>query len=229
MNYLQLCNRVLRRINEVELTSSGFSSTSLQPPQAMVKDAVNDALHDIHTGELQWPFKHSTVTFSCTSGTGQYALSSIASNLAHFDINRFNLTKNIPDSTVLSKVITPITLENYWDNYKENDDNATSAGYGVPDFVYKTQDEKIGITPLPNKAYQISFQYWKKFVELSAYSDEPDVPERYHHVIIDGAMMYAYLYREDYQQSKGQEQKFMKGIQRMRLELIPQTEAFTRA
>ena len=52
--YLTLINNVLRDINEVELTSSSFSSS--RGVQTSVKDFVNRSITDIINSELNWPF-----------------------------------------------------------------------------------------------------------------------------------------------------------------------------
>ena len=52
--YLQLSNELLREMNEVELTSSTFSSSL--GVQTHVKDLVNRAYLDMVNEEPQWPF-----------------------------------------------------------------------------------------------------------------------------------------------------------------------------
>ena len=72
--YLQLCNFVLRSLNEVELTSANFANS--RGVQTAVKDFVNRSINDIYTAELEWPFLHSDTTITTVAGTAEYALSS---------------------------------------------------------------------------------------------------------------------------------------------------------
>ena len=44
--YLVLSNRILRELNEVEMTSSNFSSS--RGIQTAVKDFINKSVHDIY-------------------------------------------------------------------------------------------------------------------------------------------------------------------------------------
>ena len=53
-SYLVLINNVLRDLNEVELTSSTFSSS--RGIQTAVKDYVNRAIDDIINADTEWPF-----------------------------------------------------------------------------------------------------------------------------------------------------------------------------
>ena len=53
--YLDLTNTLIRELNEVELTSSNFSSYSLGI-QKYIKDAINRAYFDICNAEDKWSF-----------------------------------------------------------------------------------------------------------------------------------------------------------------------------
>ena len=66
-SYLVLINNVLRDLNEVELTSSTFSSS--RGIQTAVKDYVNRAIDDIINADTEWPFTVVNKTFTTTAGT----------------------------------------------------------------------------------------------------------------------------------------------------------------
>ena len=51
--FLDLTNRALRRLNEVELSSSDFSSA--RGIQASAKDAINSAILDLNRQQFEWP------------------------------------------------------------------------------------------------------------------------------------------------------------------------------
>ena len=69
--YLTLTNRVLRELNETELTSSTFSSS--RGIQTAVKDFVNKGIHDIYneTGEI--PLLYSRTSQDLTVGDNEYS------------------------------------------------------------------------------------------------------------------------------------------------------------
>jgi hypothetical protein len=81
--YLTLINNVLRDINEVELTSSSFSSS--RGVQTSVKDFVNRSITDIINSELNWPFTRAQGSLDLTSGKQLYAYATIASTLKYLD------------------------------------------------------------------------------------------------------------------------------------------------
>ena len=51
--YLQLTNFVLNELNEVELTSSNF--TSSRGVQTSTKNFINKAINDLYMAEVEWP------------------------------------------------------------------------------------------------------------------------------------------------------------------------------
>ncbi len=92
--YLGLVNRVLQDFNEVQLTSSNFSSAT--GFQAYVKDYVNDALLDIYLwNDVEWPFLWTQKTFTTTIGLGLY---NYDASLAYVDWDTFNILR--PSITV---------------------------------------------------------------------------------------------------------------------------------
>ena len=68
--YLVLSNRILRELNEVELTSTTFSSS--RGIQTAVKDFVNKSIHDIYNEGAELPLLHTTKTQALTTGDGEY-------------------------------------------------------------------------------------------------------------------------------------------------------------
>ena len=70
--YLVLCNRVLNALNEVELTSSNFSSS--RGIQTSVKNFTNRALHDIYNELEELPSLHKETIQVTNAGQGEYAL-----------------------------------------------------------------------------------------------------------------------------------------------------------
>jgi len=70
--YLVLANRVLNDLNEVELTSSTFSSA--RGMQTSVKNFVNRALHDIYNELEELPSLHKESYYYTNAGQREYAL-----------------------------------------------------------------------------------------------------------------------------------------------------------
>ena len=68
--YLTLTNRVLRELNETELTSSTFSSS--RGIQTAIKDFVNKSIHDIYNEAAEIPLLYTRTTQNLTTGDSEY-------------------------------------------------------------------------------------------------------------------------------------------------------------
>jgi len=91
-DYLGLVNDVNRRLNEVELTATNF--TSAVGEYAMVRDSINVAIRYINQHEFAYPFNHSTSTTTLVPGVTRY---SIPTDAKYVDYNTARLKK---DSTI---------------------------------------------------------------------------------------------------------------------------------
>ena len=84
--YLTLTNRVLRELNETELTSSTFSSS--RGIQTAIKDFINKGIHDIYneTGEI--PLLYARTTQDLFVGDNEYDL---PNDLRKVDMDSFSM------------------------------------------------------------------------------------------------------------------------------------------
>ena len=57
--FLNLTNKVLARLNEVQLTTSSF--TTARGIQVQAQNAVNESIRYINQREFNYPFNHATV------------------------------------------------------------------------------------------------------------------------------------------------------------------------
>ena len=197
-NYLGLVNQINRRLNEVELTSSNFATATGFYGQA--KDAVNASIRHINQTEYNWPFNHVTQEDVVTAHTVRYGNPDDAKVI---DVNTFRIKE---DST-LGNDTRKIKILSYEE-------------YSFPTFVFRTPSQEYGLVPPPDKAYTVIYEYYRIPVDMENHDDVPAIPERFMHVITDGAMHYAYLFRGNSQDALIAKEKFEEGIKNMRSLLI---------
>jgi hypothetical protein len=118
--YLTLTNSVLARMNEVQLTSSTF--TSARGIQIQAKNAINEAIRYINQREFNYPFNHSTKTETLVPGTVRYSLPTDAK---HADYNTFRITKDTDLGTSGSS-LTMLNYNEYVDKYISQEDDVTT-------------------------------------------------------------------------------------------------------
>ena len=105
--YLVLTNKVLRELNEVELTSSNFSSS--RGVQTATKDFVNKAINDIYNQVWELPSLYKSTTQATNAGQRTYSLPSTDSpqsgDLAYRNID-WDSFKLIPKELVTNGEFT---------------------------------------------------------------------------------------------------------------------------
>jgi hypothetical protein len=87
--YLDLSNRVLRELNEVEMTSSTFSSS--RGIQTAVKDFINKSVHDIYNESVEIPLLHTSTTQTTYTGDSEYTF---PTDMRRVDFESFFLKPN---------------------------------------------------------------------------------------------------------------------------------------
>ena len=211
-NYVTLVNELLTRLNEVTLATSGSGFTDVRNVQALAKQAVNNSIRNILQTGQEWPFLKTTYTQTLTAGTREY---DFPSNFSRADWQTFYI-KQLSGGTNIPAAMKVISYDEYVQKYRQGDDTGDQTGISAPTLVYQTNEEKFGVTPIPDAAYEIEYVYWSFPADLSAYDDVTVIPDRFKHVIIDGAMMYMMLFRSNEQSAAMHSQKFEQGIDMMR-------------
>ena len=210
--YINLVNELLRRLNEVEISEIDFATT--KNVQSLAKDSINSSIREILQEAQEWPFTLVTYEQTLSVGTKTY---DFPSDYSKADWESFYL-KNT--NTTDPGVLKPLSYEQYLSTRRADDDTSGTGGYTKPLNVYKTQEEKFGVTPVPDVAYVIEYKYWKFPNDLSLSTDVCIIPDRFKHVIIDGAMMYLMHFRSNDQSARLHEDKFRTGIKSMRRLLV---------
>ena len=87
--FLDLTNRTLARLNEVQLTSTSFATA--RGIQVQAKNAVNEAVRYINQREFNYPFNHATETKTLTAGVVRYSIPTSAKTV---DYHTFRIVKD---------------------------------------------------------------------------------------------------------------------------------------
>lgn len=211
MNYLQLCNAVLREINEVEITNV----TSTRGIQTSVADFINKAQRDIINSEVEWPFTVVNQSFTTTAGTAEYDRESDAKTV---DYDSFTIQES---ADTAERKLKYISFDEYLDRRNEADTNPNASARALSEYVYTTPDNKIGLSPVPDAStYTVRYYYYQTTSDMAANTDTPTVPERFHDVIVNRARYYAHMLRSDVQFAQLALRDYTEGLSRMRVELI---------
>jgi len=237
--YLDITNEVLRELNEIPLTSANFATAI--GFQKFVKDAINKSIFDVANQEPQLPFFsaglsgetdpfYGNVTVPSVAGQRWYTLksdsSSITTDYASIDWDDFYITTiNVSGETTpfVSKGLKFLTLADWKRYYRdsENADDADTQAYGEPRFVIKSPDNrKFGLSPLPDKVYNVHFYAFVKPTALSAHGDTIVLPEQYSNVITARTRYYIWQFKESPQQAAFALDDYKKAMRTMKSNLM---------
>lgn len=210
-NFLGLVNDVNRRINETPLDDTNFATSKGYYNTA--KDAVNNAIHEINQDAFQWPFNYIEQEDILTPGDTRYDWPVGAKNL---DWNNFRIKRNATFGNV-TQHLKRGDYEEYVEKYIDDEYNTGDTGIRqLPQRIYQAPGLQYIVHPVPDKAYDLVYEYYQIPIELELYSDVPSVPSDFRHVIVDGAMGYVFSFRNNEQSAQISIQKFRDGIDNMR-------------
>lgn len=208
--YINLTNRLLRRLNEVEISSDTDFLAAIGI-QAAAKDAVLDTIREINTRRTDWAFNAVEHTQVLAVGVEEYAW---RDDFAAADWNSFQLQKD-DDLNVNNKTLNLMSREEWYKKARDTDYNSGTDGRGIPDFVFPTHGNGWGVTPSPNELYTIKYRYYKNPEDLEAAQDETEIPSRFDYVIMSGALIHMGLFKEDNELVAVNQARYEKGLSTM--------------
>jgi len=215
--FLSLTNELLRRLNEVQIDQADFAN--VKNVQALAKDAINSSIRQMLQDAQEWPFTLVTYEQTLVAGTNAY---NFPADYSKADWDTFYI-KQLTSENNTPKKLNLITYDQYLTYYRSVEDLSGETGRTDPDYVYMTQDTKFGVTPVPDASYVVEYRYWKYPADLITFDDTAIIPDRFKHVVIDGAMMYMMLFRSNEQSATMHSQKFEDGIKMMRRLVVDQS------
>lgn len=154
------------------------------------------------------------LTFTATGTTSYLGVYNISTTAADVDFIRVR-------ENIAGMPLRYISFDQWRTRYKEQDSALSESTFNYPQMVYHTKDDKFGVTPVPNQEnYEVTFDYWTIPDEMSVYSDVCTIPDRYAHVVVAGASVYAFTTLSDPVFRDRSRKDFEEGIRAMRRELI---------
>lgn len=124
--------------------------------------------------------------------------------------------KRDSDLNVETVKLKKLDYKEYLDKYVDYEYNSNTNIRSKPTMIARAPSQEFIVVSPPDKAYELIYEYYRNPVDLELYSDVPTVPQEFKHIIVDGAMHYAYNFRGDAQQGSISDSRFREGIKFMR-------------
>ena len=155
-----------------------------------------------------------TISFDATASTTFISLANTSSD--NLDVDYIRVREDTPSTKLMY-----VSYDRFLEEFAERDLNEDESVYGKPVFVYKTQDNQIGFSPIPDQdTYTVAYEYYKTHSDLSAATDTALHYARFDGVVINRAKYYAMILRSDLQASQFANAEFERGVRRARVEVI---------
>ncbi len=213
--YMDLTNRVLRRLNEVEITQSDFPSA--RGIQGLAKDCVLDTVRKINTSKIDWPFNAVEHTEVLVVGTEEYAW---PTNFTAADWNSFQVQKD-DTLNINHKSLKVISREQWYEKLRDRDYDSETDGKSIPDYCFPSHGQGWGVSPSPDELYTIKYRYYKNPDDLELYDDEVTIPNKFDHVITLGALFQMNLFKENPDGVQFAKKDFEDGLKDMSNTFLP--------
>lgn len=126
-------------------------------------------------------------------------------------------------NTIAQKTLKFKDIDSYRDElYDDEDAGRNSNGWSRPDIVVRKSDNNLYISPVPDRVYTVYYEGFILPSPLSVYSDTSSIPTPFDQVIIDKALHYAYMFRDNLEQAALANSRYENNVNKMRRILIPQ-------
>lgn len=131
--------------------------------------------------------------------------------------------------TIVQKTLYSMDWDEYIDqNYWDTDQNCDASGYGTPNYVIRKPDNNIYIGTYPaDRVYSVYYEGYTLPAAMVNYNDSHLIPTAFEQVVVDKAMHYAYMFRDNVEEAQLAEARYETNVVKMRRILIPQPEYAT--
>jgi hypothetical protein len=184
--------KLLQLVNQARV-ECGVSGPALTTAQSQVGESgrmvawVQQAWIDIQTSKEDWMFLRQPFTFNTVGAQWQYTATDAGltdfGNWKRDSFRASSVGQNYKDEQLLNYM--------EWTTYRNlyryaNMRNTTAR----PVVVSITPEKDLAFGSTPDQAYVIDGEYYTQPVSLSADTDSPAIPARFHMAIVYRAMMY---------------------------------------
>ncbi len=187
MNRLQLAQQLRR---DCGISGSETTTVDASGEWSDVVNWIDRAWEDIQLDRPNWLWMRTTASFSTVAEQAEYPYASAPLSLTDF-------ARWVPRSFRIYKTsIGNEMILDEWESYERFRDTyligSQRTSYGYPSSIVVSPTKSLILAlPPDDTSYTISGDYYKVPTMLSADTDEPDMPPRFHMLIVYRAMEFA--------------------------------------
>jgi len=189
MTYLEICNKVLLRLRENEVTSVQDT-----PYSKLIGEFVNVVKREVETS-WDWTALRETLTIPTVAATYTYSLTGAGANARVLDVSN--------DTNKYKLMFAPREYMHTW--FLSNNISTSYPSYFNLQSVDGNGDYVATLFPIPDDVYSIKFDIIKPQVDLDNDGDVVKIP---YQILVEGALARAISERGDDGGYTEQEQRY---------------------
>lgn len=190
MNFLQLAQKLRQKVGG---TGTGPATVVAQTGEYLdFVDWTNEAWLAIQTLEANWKWMRKDFSFQTTAGKSFYLPNATAGETGITDLAKYH----DDDTWRAYKTATGRADESFlvpwhYQTYRDSFDFGLQSTILSKPTVWsvRDRDRAVLLGHTPDDVYTITGQYQKVPTEMAADADEPDMPARFHMLVVYRAMM----------------------------------------
>lgn len=182
MNYLQLCQRLRQ-----EVGASGSDATTVGATGEWLRLCtwIAQAWSEIQLVNPDWNWMRTEASFATIANQAEYPYASAPLSLTNFSRWIDNSFRIYKDSQGDEHALIPMDYADFYDTYLISTYETT---YSYPSVITVSPTDSLILALPPDDIYTVSGEYIQDVSELSADTDTPGLPSRYHMLIVYRAM-----------------------------------------
>lgn len=218
MNFLQLINRARQEcgVTGPDLTTvTGLTGESLR-----FYNWINSAWVDIQTAHEDWQFMRLPFQFTTTAAQWEYTPTQVGVGTTFANWKRDSFRASTPTANYGDEQLLNFMEWNTFRNlYQYANMRNTTARPVVVTIVPPSKN--LGFGAIPDQQYVIVGEYYRKPTEFTSATQEPDLPPRFHLMIVYRAMMFYAGYEAAAEVYQRGELEFKRLMSRLEIDLLP--------
>ena len=215
--FLELCADLRR---EAGISGTGPSSVVGQTGEMLrVVEWVLSAYRSIQNLHPNWLFLQNDFSFQTVAGTGNYTKTATGTpELGAWKAQTFSCYLTAAGVNA-EQFLCYVPWDDFSDAYMMG---STSVQQGLPVYFTIKPDQSVQLWPIPNDAYTVRGEYFKRAQSMAANSDEPLIPLAFQEAIVWRALMlYGAYAAADEKYSHGQNE-YQSVLSRLELNQLPE-------
>lgn len=218
MNCLQLINRARQ---ECGVTGPDLTTiTGLTGESARFLNWINAAWVDIQTAHEDWQFLRETFQFNTVAGQWQYTATDagVSATFGNWKRDSFRAS-SVGASYGDEQLLNFMDWDEFRNLYQYANMRNTQARPVVVTIV--PPDEDLGFGSIPDQAYVVVGEYYKKPAEFTTATEEPTLSAKFHPMIVYRAMMFYAGYEAATEVYQRGELEFKRLMNRLEIDQLP--------